>query len=98
MSISEVNKCWAEQTVEAAEASLSELQDATSKVSARLLPDLRQEIEPELLSEVSIVLAAGNANMAKVMANQATITGQQKRKKPEKESEGRRKRSTRSNA
>ncbi|HKH85792.1 MAG TPA: hypothetical protein VKA40_04515 [Nitrososphaera sp.] len=45
------------------------MQGATSKVSARLLSDLRQGIESELLSEVSIVLAAGNANMPKVMTN-----------------------------
>lgn len=35
-----------------AEASLSELQDAISNVSARLLPDLSLEIEPEILAEV----------------------------------------------
>jgi hypothetical protein len=42
-SMSEV-KDNVEQTVEAAEASLSELHDAISKVSMQLLPDLRQEI------------------------------------------------------
>jgi hypothetical protein len=41
LSISEVN-VGSEQTVEADETSLSELQGATSKVSARLLSDLRQ--------------------------------------------------------
>ena len=68
LSISEVN-VGSEQTVEAAETSLSELQGTTSKVSARLLSDLRQGIESELLSDVSIVLAAGNANTAKVVTN-----------------------------
>ena len=58
--------------LEVAEASLSELQDAISNVSARLLPDLSLEIEPEILAEVSILLVAGNANTAKVMANQTT--------------------------
>ena len=43
-SISEVGDD-VEQTVEAAEASLLGLHDAISKVSTRLLPDLRQEIE-----------------------------------------------------
>jgi hypothetical protein len=36
--------------------------------------------------------------MPKVMANQATLTGQQKTKKPERESGRRKRRSTRSNA
>jgi hypothetical protein len=42
-SISEV-RYDVEQTVEAAEASLSGLHDAISRVSTRLLPNLRQEI------------------------------------------------------
>jgi hypothetical protein len=69
LSISEVRDD-VEQTVEAAETSLSELHDAISKVSARLLPDLRQEIEPELLVEVSTILAAGKTNTA----NETAVT------------------------
>lgn len=64
-----------EQTVEAAEASRSGLHDAISKVSTRLLPDLRQEIEPVLVSELSTVFAPGKINMANSMANEATVRG-----------------------
>ncbi|MDQ3969416.1 MAG: hypothetical protein M3275_13615 [Thermoproteota archaeon] len=64
-----------EQTVEAAEASLSGLHDAISKVSTQLLPDLRQEIEPALIFEVSTVLAPGKTNTANFTANEATVMG-----------------------
>jgi hypothetical protein len=64
-----------EQTVEAAEASLSGLHDAISKMSTRLLPDLRQEIEPVLVSELSTVFAPGKINTANSMANEATVRG-----------------------
>lgn len=73
-SISEVGDD-VEQTVEAAEASLSGLHDAISKVSTRLLPDLRQEIEPVLVSELSTVFAPGKINTANSMANEATVRG-----------------------
>ncbi|MDW0122301.1 MAG: hypothetical protein QOK81_06760, partial [Nitrososphaeraceae archaeon] len=73
-SISEVRDD-VEQTVEAAEASLSGLHDAISKVSTRLLPDLRQEIEPVLVSELSTVFAPGKINTANSMANEATVRG-----------------------
>jgi hypothetical protein len=73
-SMSEV-KDNVEQTVEAAEASLSELHDAISKVSMHLLPDLRQEIEPALISELSSVLAPGETNTANFTAYEATVTG-----------------------
>lgn len=88
-SISEVRDD-VEQTVEAAEASLSGLHDATSKVSTRLLPDLRQEIEPVLVSELSTVFAPDKINTANSMANEATVRGQQKGKKTERESGRRR--------
>lgn len=88
-SISEVRDD-VEQTVEAAEASLSGLHDAISKVSTRLLPDLRQEIEPVLVSELSTVFAPGKINTANSMANEATVRGQQKGKKTERESGRRR--------
>ena len=73
-SISEVRDD-VEQTVEAVEASLSGLHDAISKVSMRLLPDLRQEIESALVSELSTVFAPGNINTANSMANEATVRG-----------------------
>lgn len=73
-SISEVRDD-VEQTVEAAEASLSGLHDAISKVSTRLLPDLRQEIEPVLVSELSTEFAPGKINTANSMANEATVRG-----------------------
>lgn len=47
--------------------------DAISKVSTRLLPDLRHEIEPVLISEVSTVFALGKINTANSMANEATV-------------------------
>jgi hypothetical protein len=73
-SISEVRDD-VEQTVEAAEASLSGLHDAISKVSTRILPDLRQEIKPVLVSEVSSVFAPGKINTANSMKNEATLRG-----------------------
>jgi hypothetical protein len=73
-SISEVRDD-VEQTVEAAYASLSGLHDAISKVSTRLLPDLRHEIEPVLISEVSTVFVLGKINTANSMANEATVRG-----------------------
>ena len=39
------------------------------------MPDLRQEIEPELLAWASTVLAAGKTNAAEFMANEAALTG-----------------------
>jgi hypothetical protein len=83
-SISEVRDD-VEQTVEEAEASLSGLHDAISKVSTRLLPDLRQEIETALISEVSTVFAPGKIKTANSMANEATVTGA-----TEKEEDGKR--------
>lgn len=65
--------------------SLSGLHDAISKVSTQLLPDLRQEIEPAVSSEVSTELARGKTNMANFTANEATVTGE-----TEKEEDGRR--------
>jgi hypothetical protein len=73
-SISEVRHD-VEQKVEAAEASLSGLHDAISKVSTRILPDLRQEIKPVLVFEVSSVFAPGKINTANSMKNEATLRG-----------------------
>jgi hypothetical protein len=70
------------------EASLSELQDAISRMSARLFPELRQEIEPEPLTEVSTVLAVGKTNTAKRLWKiRRPFRGQQKGNKMERESE-----------
>jgi hypothetical protein len=51
------------------------LHDAISKVSTRLLPDLRHEIEPVLICEVSTVFVLGKINTANSMANEATVRG-----------------------
>ncbi len=93
LSISEA-KDDLEQTVEATEASLSDLRDAISKVSLMLLQDVGQDIEPELVAEVSTIIAAGKTNAAKFMANQATFTEAAEReeqdRKGEQEERGRR--------
>jgi hypothetical protein len=73
LSISEVRHDI-EQTLEAADSSLSRLHDAISKVSTGFLPDLRQQIEPAVLADISTTLAAGTRNMANLTANQATVT------------------------
>jgi hypothetical protein len=78
-SISEVRDD-VEQTVEAAEASLSGLHDAIIKVSTRLLPDFRQEIEPALISEVSTVFAPGKKIRQILWQMRQPLQGQQKRK------------------
>jgi hypothetical protein len=87
-SISEVRDD-VEQTVEAAEASLSGLHDAISKVSTRILPDLRQEIKPVLLSEVSSVFAPGKINTANSMTNEATLRGTTEKEEDGKGGSGR---------
>jgi hypothetical protein len=73
-----------EQTVEAAEASLSGLHDAIIKVSTRLLPDFRQEIEPALISEVSTVFAPGKKIRQILWQMRQPLQGQQKRKYTER--------------
>jgi hypothetical protein len=69
LSINEVRDD-VEQTVEAAEVSLSGLYDAISKVSTRILPDLRQEFESAPSVELSTLVATGKTNTA----NKATLT------------------------
>lgn len=69
LSINEVRD-YVEQTVEAAEVSLSGLHDAISKVSTRILQDLRQEFESAPPVELSTLLATGKTNTA----NKATFT------------------------
>jgi hypothetical protein len=46
-----------------------------TKVSAVLLPELRQEIEPELLAGVSTMLSTGKTNTAGLMTYEAALTG-----------------------
>ena len=59
-SVSEI-KGDLEQMVPAAEAALEEMHDAISKVSTGLPAELRQEIEPGILAEVTAAIAAGKA-------------------------------------
>jgi hypothetical protein len=63
-----------EQMLPAAEAALLEMHAAIAKVSTGLLPDLRQEIEPALLAEVSAAVAAEKPNTANVELKDATTT------------------------
>jgi hypothetical protein len=64
-SVSEI-KSDLEQMVPAAEAALEEMHDVISKVSSGLPAELRQEIEPAILAEVTAAIAAGSANTASV--------------------------------
>ncbi len=50
------------QMVPAAEAALEEIHHAISKLSGGHAVDLRHEIEPAILAEVTVALAAGNVN------------------------------------
>ena len=54
------------------------------------MPDLRQEIEPVLVSELSTVFAPGKINTANSMANEATVKGATEREESERESGRRR--------
>lgn len=62
-SVSEIKEDI-EQMVPAAEAALEEMQDTISKVSGGHAVDLRQEVEPAILAEVTVAIAAGNINAA----------------------------------
>lgn len=73
LSISDI-KNVIEQMMPVAEASLSEIHDAIVKGSTGLLPDLRQQIEPAVLAEVSAAVAAGKSNTANVELKEATVT------------------------
>jgi hypothetical protein len=74
-----------EQMLPAAEAALLEMHAAIAKVSTGLLPDLRQEIEPALLAEVSAAVAAEKPNTANVELKEATTTVTSAAQKVEKE-------------
>lgn len=84
LSISEVRDD-VEQTLEAAEDSLSVLDDAISKVVTRFLQHLRQEIQPALLAEACTRLSTGKTNMADIKANEATLTGAAEKEEKEEE-------------
>jgi hypothetical protein len=73
LSISDI-KNDIEQMMPVAEAALSEIHDAIAKGSTGLLPDLRQQIEPAVLAEVSAAVAAGKSNTANVELKEATVT------------------------
>ena len=52
-----------------AEAALSEMHDAISRVSAGMMsPELRYEIEPAILAEASAAIAAATSSAATVEA------------------------------
>jgi hypothetical protein len=86
LSISDI-KNDIEQMLPAAEAALSEMHAAITKVSTGLLPGLRQEIEPAVLAEVSAAVAAEKPNTANVELKEAntamTFAGQKEEKKEE---------------
>lgn len=84
LSMSEVRDD-VEQALEAAEDSLSVLDDAISKVATRLLQYLRQEIQPVLLDDVSTIPAIGKTNMEYITANEATLIGAAEKDEEEEE-------------
>jgi hypothetical protein len=59
-SVSEI-KGDLEQMVPAAEAALEEMHDTISKASTGLPADIRHEIDPSILAEVTAAIAAGKA-------------------------------------
>ena len=59
-SVGEI-KSDVEQLVPIAEAAMSEMHDAIARVSAGMAAELRQEIEPAILEEVSAAIASENA-------------------------------------
>lgn len=68
-SVSEIKEDL-EQMVPAAEAALEEMHDAISKVSTGLPAELRQEIDPGILAEVTAAIAAGKAGVQVVEAKE----------------------------
>lgn len=58
---------------------LSQLLDAISKVSTGALPDSRDEMEPSLLAELSMILALGKAHTPK----ESTVTWASEKKEDE---------------
>lgn len=58
-----------EQLVPVAEAALEEMQDAIAKVSVGIPAELRQEMEPEILAQVSAAIASEKATAALAAAS-----------------------------
>ena len=65
-----------DDTIVVAKALLSQLLEAISKVSTGALPYSRDEMEPSLLAELSIILALGKAHTPK----ESTVTWAPERK------------------
>jgi hypothetical protein len=82
-SVSEI-KGDLEQMVPAAEAALEEMHDAISKVSTGLPAELRQEIEPGILAEVTAAIAAGKL-IPPVVEVQEAPTPQEEKEEEEEE-------------
>jgi hypothetical protein len=82
-SVSEI-KGDIEQLVPMAEAALSEMHDAISRVSAGMMsPELRQEIEPAILAEASAAMAAATSSAATVEAKNEQAESEPKEEEPE---------------
>ncbi|HEX2615009.1 MAG TPA: hypothetical protein VHL10_05915, partial [Nitrososphaera sp.] len=58
-----------EQLVPVAEAALEEMQDTIAKVSVGIPAELRQEMEPEILAQVSAAIASEKATAALAAAS-----------------------------
>ncbi|HEV8405730.1 MAG TPA: hypothetical protein VGQ13_07485 [Nitrososphaera sp.] len=77
-SVSEIKEDI-EQMVPAAEAALEEMHDVISKVSGGHAADLRHEVEPAILAEVTVALAAGNINTASDEVKEESGPAQEKK-------------------
>ena len=75
-----------DDTIVLAGALLSQLHDAISKLSTGALPDSRDEIEPSLFADLSIILATGKAHAPK--ESTVTWTWEKKEGGEEVEKEG----------
>ena len=73
-----------DDTIVLAGGLLSQLHDAISKLSTGALPDSREEIEPSLFAELSIILETGKAHDPK----ESTVTWTWMREKKEGGEEG----------
>lgn len=82
-SVSEI-KGDLEQLVPMAEAALSEMHDAISRVSAGMMsPELRHEIEPAILAEASAAIAAATSSAATVEAKNEETESDPNEEEPE---------------
>jgi hypothetical protein len=73
-----------EQMMPAAEAALEEIHDAISKVSTGLPAELRQEIEPGILAEVTAAITAGSIRTAAgVEVKEGVPVQEEKEEEPE---------------